>query len=108
MLAALMLLTVASALAQPDRAKKIQLTISKGSLTHVLEQFSRQTGLQVITQLNVAESKTDQAGPFIGYATPDEAMTKLLKDTDLSYKWRDEYTISIFKTVVEPPRAENN
>src|SRR5687767_14634728 len=101
MLAALMMLTFESAFAQPDRDKKIQLTIGKGSLTYVLEQFSRQTGLQVITQLNVAESKTDEAGPFIGYATPDEVMTALLRDTDLSYKWRDEYTISIFKTVTE-------
>src|SRR5688572_17041372 len=108
MFAALLLLMGTSAFAaQPERDKKVQLVIEKGSLTSVLEQFSRQTGLQVITQLNVAESKTDEAGPFIGYATPDEAMTTLLRDTDLSFKRQDEYTISIFKTSIEPPRSDD-
>lgn len=109
MLAALLLLTSGVAFpAPPDRAKKIHLTIAKGSLSSVLEQFSRQTGLQVGTQLNVSESQVDEIGPFVGRATVDEALEALLNDTDLSYTWQDEYTIRVFVTVVKPPRSEDN
>ena len=78
MLAALLLLTLGSAFAaHPERPKKVRLAIDRGSLPSVLEQFSRQTGLQVITQLNVSESKTDAVGPFVGRATPADALTAL-------------------------------
>lgn len=108
-LAALLVLTSEAAFpAPPDRAKKVHLTIARGSLSSVLEQFSRQTGLQVGTQLNVSESQTQEIGAFIGRATVDEALTALLKGTDLSYTWQDEYTIRVFVTIVKPPRAENN
>src|SRR5687767_2711132 len=109
LLAALLLLTCGSAFtAQPDRAKRFHLTIEKGSISSVLGQLSRQTGLQVFTQLNVAESKTDQVGPFVGHATANEALLELLKDTDLSHKWQDSYTIIIFANVLQPPRSEDN
>jgi iron complex outermembrane recepter protein len=109
MLAALLLLTCGSALpAQPERAQKFQLAINKGSLSSALEQFSRQTGLQVITQLNVSESKTEEVGPFVGRATADVALAQLLKDSDLSYRWQDEYTIIIFAKIILPPRSADN
>lgn len=109
MLAALLLLTYGSALsAQSERNQKYQLAIERGSLTSVLEQFSRQTGLQVITQLSVSESKTTEIGPYVGHATADAALKELLKDTDLSYDWLDKFTITLFTVVVEAPRAEDN
>lgn len=109
MLAALLVLASGAAFPAPaDRAKKVHLTIARGSLSSVLEQFSRQTGLQVGTQLNVSESQTQEIGAFIGRATIDEALTALLKGTDLSYTWQDEYTIRVFVTVVKPPRSEDN
>lgn len=109
-LAALLLLTsgVAFPAQQPERARKFHLAIPKGSIASVLEQFSRQTGLQVGTQLNVSESETEEIGPFVGHATVDEALTALLKDTDLSYTWQDKDTIRVFVTVVRAPRAEDN
>jgi iron complex outermembrane recepter protein len=109
MLAALLLLTYGFAsAAQPGRAKRFHLAIEKGSLTSALEQFSRQTGLQVITQLNVSESKTEELGPLVRYATTDDALKALLTGTDLSYEWLDKYTITIFTKVLRPPRAEND
>lgn len=94
--------------AQPEQAKRFHLAIAKGSLSSGLDQFSHQTGLQIITQPNVSESKTDELGPFVGHATVDEALTELLKESDLSYVWQDESTIRIFLTVVQPPRSDDN
>jgi len=109
MLAALLLLTCGAVFASPaERAKKFHFVIDKGALPSALEQFSRQTGLQVITQLNVSESKTETVGPFIGHATADQALVALLKDSDLSYQWQDQYTITLFAIVVKPPRSEDN
>lgn len=94
--------------AQSARAKQFPFVIAKGSLSSCLEQFSRQTGLQVITQLNVSDSKTGEVGPFAGNATVDEALAELLKDSDLFFKWQDEFTITIFVKVVQPPRSDDN
>lgn len=59
-----MLLLGASALpAQQERARQYQFAIPKGSLPSALGQFSKQTGLQIITQLNVSESETDEISP---------------------------------------------
>lgn len=108
-LAALLVLTSGIAFpAEPDRARKYQLVIPRGTIATVLEQFSRQTGLQVGTQLNVSESETNEIGPFVGHATVDQALAALLKGSDLSYTWQDKDTIRVFVTVVRPPRAEND
>lgn len=95
-------------MAQPERAQRYRFAIDPGPRAAVLKQFSEQTGLPLITQLDVAESKTLELGPFSGEATADDALQALLQDTDLSYDWQDESTITIFVTVVRPPHAEDN
>lgn len=87
--------------------ERFHLSIHRGSLSSVLEQFTRQTGLQVITQLNVAEGGTRELGPFIGHATANEALTVLFKDSDLSFTLQDE-SIRVFVAVTQPPRSEDN
>lgn len=95
--------------AQPQtRSERVHFSIARGSLSSVLEQFSGQCGLQVGTQLNVVESETDEVGPFVGHATADQVLTELLKDTDLSYTWQDDYMIRVFAKETRPPRAEDN
>lgn len=110
MLATLLMFACGVAIpAQPKAsAERFQLALDRGSLASVLEQFSRQTGLQVTTQLNVSESTTDAVGPFVGHVTVDQALTALLEGTDLSYTWQDEYTIRVFVTVVQLPRSDDN
>lgn len=109
MLAALLALVCASAFsAQPERAKKYRFEIAEGSLSSVLAQFSTQSGLQVITQLNVTESGTDEVRGFHGEVTADEALKNLLDGSDLSYKWQDDSTVIIFATIIRPPRSEDD
>lgn len=106
----ILLLTYASSVpARPVApSSRLHFAIPKGSLSSVLEQFSRQTGLQVGTELDVAENQPEAVGPFVGHVTADEALKALLKDTKLSYTWQDKYTIRIFVTVIQPPRSEDN
>ena len=109
MLTALLLLpSTLSLAAQPHAEQRFQLSLVRGSLASVLRQFAKQTGLQIGTQTNVADSKTDELGPFVGNATADEAITALLTNTDLSYTWQDESTIRIFAKVIRPPRSEDD
>lgn len=44
----------------------------------------------------------------MGRASADDAFTELLKDSDLSYAWQDEFTITIFRREVRSPRADDN
>lgn len=98
----------ATCCAQPEPGKQYHFAIDAGSRADALRQFSKQTGLQVITEFDLAGSETQQLGPFVGQATADDAIAALLGNTDLSYKWQDELTITIFVKVVRPPRAEDN
>lgn len=109
MFAALPLLACTSSFAaQPERTRRFHIAIDRGSLRFVLKQFTSQTDQPVMTELNVPESKTDEVGPFVGNATVDEALTDLLKDSDLSYTWQDADTITIYVTDSRPPRSEDN
>jgi iron complex outermembrane recepter protein len=81
-----------------ERTAQYDLAITKGSIVSVLEQFSQTTGLQVITELNVSESRVTEFGPLEARTTADGAMEALFRGTDLWYSWQDEYTIIIFRT----------
>jgi iron complex outermembrane recepter protein len=74
------------------------LSIKRGSLTSVLEQFSEQTHLEVGAEIKVTtDAETRTYGPFQGAATPDRAMRALLAGTDVSYAWQDVDTIRLFR-----------
>jgi iron complex outermembrane recepter protein len=79
-----------------DRSREYHFSIERGSLVSVLAQLSTQTGIQIATQLNVSEGKTNELGPLHRHATVDEAIKELLGDTDMWYAWQDAYTIRIF------------
>lgn len=80
----------------PLREQQFQLSIERGTLASVLEQFSHQTGLEIGTGISVADSQVRTLGPYVGHATAEEAMSELLKSTDLWHVWRDEDTIRLF------------
>lgn len=80
----------------PLREQRFQLSIDSGSLASVLDQFSKQTGLQIGTEISVAKSRVTNVGPFVGHATADQAMEKLLGSSDVWYAWRGEDTIRLF------------
>lgn len=79
------------------REQRFQLSIKKGSLTTVLEQFSQQTGIHIGTELSAVQAKARRYGPLKARAvTADEAIRTLLKNSDLWYAWREEDTIRLF------------
>jgi len=106
-LAASLLLTWGATLAAADRNQTYRFEIYGGSIAAVLEQFTRQTGVQIGTQLNVENSTTRRLPQLSGEATIDQALKGLLRGTDLSYIWKDDM-ILIFVMPVEPPHAEDN
>lgn len=80
----------------PLREQQFQLSIERGPLAYVLDQFSQQTGLHIGVEITVDHSRAHNLGPFVGLATADDAMKELLAGTDLWYAWRAEDTIRLF------------
>lgn len=109
MLAAALLAWVSNVAAQSSRPTKLySLSISRGSLASALDQFSKQTGLQVgAADLGSSEEENRQVGPLIGRVTADAALAELLDGSDLTFAWEDPYTIRIYNGIVKP-RAEDN
>jgi hypothetical protein len=87
---------VSHSAALPLREQPFVLSIEKASIASAMEQLSQQTGLHIGAEINVANSRVAEVGPFEGRATTDEALKELLKGTDLWYAWRDEDTIRLF------------
>lgn len=81
--------------AEQLRDERFQLSIERGTLASVLEQFSRQTGLVVGTEFSIATRPAFELGPFEGRVTADDAMRELLKESDLRHEWRDGGTIRL-------------
>jgi iron complex outermembrane recepter protein len=78
------------------------LTIPSGSLTTALDQFSKQTGLQVAAELKSSEQQQRLVDAVIGRFTADAALEKLLAGSELTYVWQDSSTIRIYQGVVRP------
>lgn len=109
MLAALLLSTWTAAAPAPVKpsTQQFQFAIARGSLASALEQFTRQTGLEIGTQIDVAENNIGDVGPFVGKTTADVALSALLKNTRLSHTWQETSLISIFVVEVHEPTAED-
>lgn len=82
------------------------LTIPSGSLTMALDQFSKQTGLQVAAELKTPEQQQLSVDAVIGRFTAAAALEKLLAGSDLTYVWEDESTVRIYRGVVHQPQGE--
>ncbi|HEY5756321.1 MAG TPA: TonB-dependent receptor [Steroidobacter sp.] len=78
------------------------LTIASGSLTMALDQFSKQTGLQVAAELKASEHQQRVVEAVIGRFTADAALQKLLAGSELTYVWEDPSTVRIYLGVVRP------
>ena len=94
--------------AQLPQGALFQFAIDDGPLTSVLDQLSRQTGLQVVTQLDANGDPAVELQPFYGRATVDEALATILAGTDLTYTRHDESTIAIHANHIEPPSGLEN
>jgi iron complex outermembrane receptor protein len=90
-------LLLAFAAAGTDRSQRYQLVIERGSVAAVLEQLSMQTGLQVITELNVNGMRPRDFGPVAGNLTAHEALRALFEGTELWYRWQSEDAIRVFR-----------
>jgi iron complex outermembrane recepter protein len=80
------------------------LTIPSGSLTTALDQFSKQTGLQVAAELKSSEQQLT-VDAVVGRYTAEAALEKLLSGSDFTFVWEDGSTIRIHKGVVRPEGA---
>lgn len=79
------------------------LTIPSGSLATALNQFSRQTGLQIGAKLE-AEDQQRQVSAVIGRFTADDALERLLAGSGFKHVWENSTTIGIYAVV--PPEGE--
>lgn len=72
------------------------LHIERQPLLQTLNEFSRQTGLQIIGMIDAGSSaRRAEAGPLIGQYTAEEAMLALLADTELAFRRVNDNTIAV-------------
>ncbi len=76
--------------------------IPSGSLTTALDQFSKQTGLQVAAELKTSEQQQRLVDAVIGRFTADAALDKLLAGSEFSHAWLDGATVRIYEGTVLP------
>jgi iron complex outermembrane receptor protein len=80
------------------------LSIPSGSLTTAIDQFSKQTGLQMATDLT-PEQQQRTVDAVIGRFTADAALDRLLAASELTHIWLDDFTIRIYVSIVLPHGA---
>ena len=83
-------------------ATHYQLNIPREPLDSALKDFARQTGLQVARFTDVSGGAAE-VGPVAGSLTPEEALTTLLGETQLTYRVLSDRTIAIVNKQAAPP-----
>ncbi|MEL4392673.1 TonB-dependent receptor [Shewanella algae] len=78
-------------------SQEVTLNIPSGPLSNALAEFGRQSGIQVSYPPEYAEGK--QAVGVSGSVTPDEALSRLLQGTGLSYSFANAHTVMITEHV---------
>nr|WP_298723684.1 TonB-dependent receptor [uncultured Steroidobacter sp.] len=81
------------------------LSIPSGSLITALDQFSKQTGLQIAAELKTPELQQHAVDAVVGSFSAEAALAKLLAGSDLNYVWMDNATVRIYPGAV-PPEGE--
>lgn len=95
LLAAALIVLLSSARAQAP-APVYVLNIERQPLVQLLNEFSRQTGLQVIGIIDVAAAaRHAQVGPLIGPYTAEAAMSELQARTGLAFRKVNATTIAV-------------
>lgn len=87
--------------------KQYSLSIRKSGLAVALDEFSKQTGLQIGAELKGQDQQDRLVGPVVGQLTAAAALTQLLDGSGLSFQWEDEYTMRIFPALIKPLSAQN-
>src|SRR5688572_13991741 len=90
------------AAAQASRTKEYSLDISRQPLTRALEQLNNQTNLYYAYIPASAEEEQTLVGPLKGNYQIDQALTELLKSTDLTFEWTAAKTVSIVRRPPAP------
>lgn len=81
------------------------LSIPSGSLITALDQFSKQTGLQVAAELTTPEQQQRAVNAVVGRFSAGAALEQLLAGSELTYVWVDSSTVKIFLGTVPPEGA---
>src|SRR5438034_10036048 len=99
LIAALVCLSVVgiSTAADAEVAVRKPINIPAQGLGPALQALAKDRGFQVVYLSDAVDSLKTQGA--IGELTSDEALTKLLSGTGLSYRYLDEATVTIFPTV---------
>jgi iron complex outermembrane receptor protein len=86
--------------------KEYSLSIPQCPLSIALDEFSKQTGLQIAAEIKTQQVRDLQVGPIVGKMTPDAALEQLLAGSGLTFIWQNDSTIRIYSEIREP-RAED-
>ena len=93
-------------LAQEQQTREFELNISSQPLRALLNDLSRQTGLQVL--LTTSGHEDVIVGPFRGKYDLDAVFDQILKNTGLTYRRVNEHTIAVTAKRVEISRLRWN
>jgi iron complex outermembrane recepter protein len=91
------------AAAQASRTKEYPLDIPRLPLTRALEQLNQQTQLYYAYIPASAEEEQIPVGPLKGDYQIDQALSELLKSTELTHAWTAAKTVSIVRRP-QPPK----
>jgi iron complex outermembrane recepter protein len=104
-LAVTLVLSALGAGAQEKAAdRKVELAIEQQSLADALNEWAKQTGLQLVS--SSSEMMNTTLAPTIkGEYTPKGALEELLKGTSLTYEWVSERAVAIREKPLAVPAA---
>jgi iron complex outermembrane recepter protein len=90
------------AAAQASRTKEYPLDISRQPLTRALEQLNKQTNLLYAYIPASSEEEQQLVGPLKGNYQIDQALTELLRSTELTFEWTAGKNVSIVRRPPAP------
>lgn len=99
---------IAPAVSAQTQAQTFSFEIKSGSLASVLNQFASQSGIYISAAAELTQGK--QGASLQGRYSAEQALTKLLKDSGLSYRFNGDNTLSLSKqqsTAAKPAALES-
>src|SRR3982751_1062793 len=86
--------------------KEYPISIEQQPLTQALEHLYDQTGVFYGYSPNTTEEERMLVGPLKGKFTIEDALTKLLQSTGLTFEWTNSKTISIVRAPPPPQKMQ--
>ena len=99
----LCLFLVLSAAARANEAQTWMFNLPAGNLDEALKQFSEQCSLQLLYEHRIAAEQIVE--PVLGEMTAAEALTQLLRGTDLLWRFINTGTVAVTSKPVPPPQT---